>query len=204
MRAFITALGLAFCLVYPLSASPAPAPQPLNQQRVHYEYTEGNFDTVIVMLESYLARYPRHDKIDSIFIARHLAVVYAANPLQVEKGKHWMYELLRLSPTADLSEMYVNEEIDRIFEKIRREFGNRHPAQDPEAGRMASAPPKPLPASSPSKALSESKSGSSHAIYWVAGGVALAAAGTAAYFMFNPEDPAPGRVHEIIIPMNKD
>lgn len=97
----------------------------LDQKAVHDEYVNGNFETVIESITAFQKGNPRHSREDSIFIARHLAVVHAANPKSVEAGKHWMHRLILLSPAADLSGMYVSEEIDRLFEKVRQEAGIR-------------------------------------------------------------------------------
>ena len=100
----------------------------LNQAKVHKAYEDGDFDVVVDTLAAFQKANPIHSRADSIFIAKHLAVVYAANPKTVEIGKHWMYRLLDLLPAADFAGMYVNEEIDRIFEKVRAEFLSRQHA----------------------------------------------------------------------------
>jgi hypothetical protein len=94
----------------------------LDQAAAHKEYEDGNFESVITQLNDFQKQNPIHSKSDSLFIAKHLAVVYSANPKTIEIGKHWMYQLLKLLPVADLAGMYVNEEIDRVFDKVRREF----------------------------------------------------------------------------------
>ena len=55
-------------------------------------------------------------------IAKHLAGVYSAHPATREKGRYYMHRLLELVPSAKLVDMYVSEEIDRIFDKVREEF----------------------------------------------------------------------------------
>jgi hypothetical protein len=102
------------------SGPAAPAAR-LEQKAIHDEYVNGNFETVIARINDFQKENPRHSREDSIFIARHLAVVHAANPKSVEAGKHWMYRLILLSPTADLSGMYVSEEIDRLFDRVKQE-----------------------------------------------------------------------------------
>jgi hypothetical protein len=100
--------------------TPAPAAK-LDQKAIHDEYVNGNFETVIGRITAFQKENPGHSREDSIFIARHLAVVHAADPKSVEAGKHWMHRLILISPNADLSGMYVSEEIDRIFERVKRE-----------------------------------------------------------------------------------
>lgn len=119
-------LGCALAMADPSGPSGPPAPvATLDQKAVHDEYVNGNFEIVIERLTAFQKDRPSHSREDSIFIARHLAVVHAANPKSVEAGKHWMHRLLVLSPTADLSGMYVSEEIDRLFEKVKQEAGIR-------------------------------------------------------------------------------
>lgn len=117
-----------WALVLTLSGGLVQAFEPLNQTSAHKAYEDGDFDAVIDTLNAFQKAHPTHSRADSIFIAKHLAVVYAANPKTVEIGKHWMYRLLDLLPAADFAGMYVNEEIDRIFEKVRVEFLSRQHA----------------------------------------------------------------------------
>ena len=93
----------------------------IDQKAIHDEYVNGNFETVIARITAFLKENPEHSRADSLFIARHLAVVHAADPKTVEAGKYWMYRLILLSPTADLSGMYVSEEIERMFERVKKE-----------------------------------------------------------------------------------
>lgn len=119
-------LSCAWVMADPSGPSGPPAlVATLDQKAVHDEYVNGNFEIVIDRITAFQKEHPGHSREDSIFIARHLAVVHAANPKSVEAGKHWMHRLLLLSPTADLSGMYVSEEIDRLFEKVKQEAGIR-------------------------------------------------------------------------------
>jgi hypothetical protein len=80
---------------------------------------------VITSLEAYMRGNKTYSRADSVFIAKHLAVVYSANPVTREKGKYYMNRLLELMPSAKLVDMYVSDEIDRIFDKVREEFLSR-------------------------------------------------------------------------------
>lgn len=102
-------------------SGPAAPAAKLDQKAIHDEYVNGNFEIVIERITDFQKENPGHSREDSIFIARHLAVVHAANPKSVEAGKHWMHRLILISPTADLSGMYVSEEIDRIFGRVKQE-----------------------------------------------------------------------------------
>lgn len=97
----------------------------LDQAGIHKLYENGEFEKVIERIDSYRKSSLSYSHSDSAFIAKHLAVVYTANSQTVEVGKHWMYELLKLIPNADLAGMYVNEYIDHIFDKVKRELTAR-------------------------------------------------------------------------------
>lgn len=128
-----------FPLAFALALSPGTlcASDQLDQGRLHEEYKEGNFEAVVRDIDTFRKANPSHSRSDSIFIAKHLAVVYAANPMTVEIGKYWMHQMLRLMPEADLAEMYVNEEIDRIYYKIFTEFKTRQQAFGVDTGNLA-------------------------------------------------------------------
>lgn len=111
-----------------LFSSGIHAAENLDQKAVHGEYENGNFDSVLGMIAVFEKRNARYPKEDSLFIAKHLSVVYAANPKTAEIGKYWMHRMLTLMPSSDLAGMYVNEDIDRIFDKVRREFLARQAA----------------------------------------------------------------------------
>lgn len=180
----------------------------LNQERIHSEYNEGNFDAVLTTLNGFMAANKSYSHADSVFIAKHLAVVYSANPATREKGRYFMYRLLELLPSAKLVDMYVSEEIDRIFDKVREEFTARQnrfraaAAAPPPPDKGASAPPAGPPSPSNQRkpaAARKEKSGDGHAGLWVAGSAAVVAAGlTAAYFMHTGEsEPAGDRVFRV-------
>lgn len=144
----------------------------LDQKRIHSEYNEGNFDGVISVLEKFMERNKTYSLDDSVFIAKHLAVVYSANPETREKGKYYMYRLLALLPSAKLIDMYVSDEIERIFDKVREEYLARQQSFGLDSSQ-ASAPARPARAPRSSKPF-----------YLAAGGTALVAVGVTSYFMF--------------------
>jgi hypothetical protein len=229
-----TTLVLAFCLALPLFAGqPAPAPkipaapanpktaEVLNQKDIHAAYNEGDFDKVTALIDAFNRANKTCSRADSIFIAKHLAVVYSANPQSREKGKYYMYRLLEMMPSAELVDMFVSDEIDRIFDKVRREFVARQKAfgvdsaqiSSPEkasTGSAASASAAAAPAVKPAAAPGPGPSGEFLAAakedkqpywkrngFWIAGSVGLVVAGTAAYFIYTQDKPT-GRT--IVIP----
>jgi len=202
--------------------APAPAASPaagstLNQKSIHSAYNEGDFEKVIGQIESFAKANKSYSRNDSIFIAKHLAVVYSANPQTREKGKYYMYRLLEMMPSAELVDMFVSDEIDRIFEKVRKEFVSRQqgfgvdstqisspekPATGSAAHAEATATAAPAKGPSPEYLAAgrpEKESFWKSKGMWVAGGVGLLTAGTVAYFILSSSDDTP-KTHTITIP----
>ena len=98
----------------------------LNQVAVHYKYSDGDFNSVIQSIEAFTKTHKSYARTDSIFIAKHLAVVYTANPETRERGKYYMFQLLDLVPSAELVDMYVSDEIENIFLRVRKEYDTHH------------------------------------------------------------------------------
>jgi hypothetical protein len=191
---------LAFVLLWGMDRAAATGvAQPLDQKAIHAEYNEGNFEPVIAALEGYMARNASFSHSDSVFIAKHLAVVYTANQATREKGKYYMHRLLELLPSAKLVDMYVSEEIDRIFDKIREEFiaRQRHFGVD-VAGTAPGNPPAGPGGSAPAREERREKSQVGRAAFWIIGGTAVSVAGLAtAYYLHSAEEPASDRVFHV-------
>ncbi len=121
----------------------------LDQNRIHGLYREGEFDKVIKELESF-QKAGACSRAESLFAEKHLAVVYAANPTTRELGRYHMYRMLDLEPAGDLLDMFVGEEVDAVFDKVRKEHALRTDAAKPKvaaavqqrsaAGQSAVAP----------------------------------------------------------------
>ncbi len=188
----------------------------LNQRDIHSVYNEGDFDKVITLIENFTKSNKTYSRADSIFISKHLAVVYSANPKTREKGKYYMYRLLEMLPSAELVDMFVSDEIDRIFDKVRKEFLARQKGFGVDSSQI-SMPDKPAPgtssmaaASSGSQAASPLAGQSSAAAspgasasatqgqtfwkrngFWIAGGAGLAIAGVAAVYIASQQSDSP-------------
>jgi hypothetical protein len=212
-------LLLAWLAIPMLAASAAPSGTPLataiDQEAIHHAYNEGDFDAVLKLTDPFTNGKGTYTRADSAFVFKHLAVVYTANPKTREKGKFYMYQLLEMLPSAELVDMYVSDEVDRIFDRVRREFKMRQknfgvdttlislPEKAPASGSAAagsaraSEPAKPAP--EPPNAAAE-KSGIDPIWYWVAGGAVVAAAGLAAVLLMQPDAPSEGKTY--VIPGN--
>ena len=185
-------------------SAPVAAPDPsdtLSQAKIHDLYNGGDFEPVITVLETYIRNHKTYSHADSVFIAKHLAVVYSANPETREKGKYYMFRLLELLPSAKLVDMYVSEEVDRIFDRVREEFLTRQHAfgVDTSSIDLPDRPRRAQPA--------VSEGGKSHALLWasIAGGGALLVAGTWVWIANRDGEsgPAPQSVDvKVITPKN--
>jgi DNA polymerase III gamma/tau subunit len=190
----------------------------LDQKKIHQDYEEGNFDAVIKNVEAFLASNKSHSREDSVFVAKHLAVVYSANPQTREKGKWYMYRLLELLPSAKLVDMYVSDEIDRIFEKVREEFAYRQksfgvdstqmniPQQAPATANKQGAAPStktaatPVSAPAPKAKTRAKESETNWTPYWVAAGAAVV--GVTAYLIVASGDEQTAEDKVFVIPAN--
>ncbi len=186
---------------------PAPAAATavlLNQKDIHSAYNEGDFDKVITLIDEFNRANKTYSRADSIFVAKHLAVVYSANPEHREKGRYYMYRLLEMLPSAELVDMFVSDEIDRIFDKVRKEFMVRQRGfgvdstqiSVPEKASTGSAAAASNQASSPAAKSSPSTGPSfwKRNALWIAGGTGIVIAGaTAAYILLSDDAPPAGR-----------
>ena len=117
----------AFTFLAAFLAAIAPRLQAaeLNQVAIHYKYSDGDFPSVIQAIDAFTHAHKTYSRGDSVFIAKHLAVVYTANPDTRERGKYYMFQLLELVPSAELVDMYVSDEIENIFMRVRKEYDSR-------------------------------------------------------------------------------
>src|SRR4051812_32072314 len=102
MRLFLPAALRFAWMLLAASAVLAPSPlladsQSLNQNAIHSKYKEKDFLAVIRMLETFVSDHKSFGRGDSIFIAKHLAATYIANPETRERGRFFMAKLLELS-----------------------------------------------------------------------------------------------------------
>jgi hypothetical protein len=173
--------------------APAPkAEKSLDTATVRRLYLDGDFDEAIAMLESALKAKSTHSHSDSVFVFKHLGVMYAAKYDTRERGKHYMFQLLATEPTAKIMDMYASDMIYMIFKNIQDEFESTRTrmerAQDHVRGNLQSTPPdsaKGRRESGPKVA----KSGGNSGWYWLGAAGVAAAAGATAYFML-AEQPA--------------
>ena len=130
-----------------IAAPKSASADTVDRNKVHSEYGDGNFESVVQILESFRSNHTQFRKGDSVFIAKYLGVIYASNPDSREKGKYWLYKMLQTEPASDLVDLYVGAEVERTFEKVRSEFIVRRNYRGINDTRLAKAvengePPK--------------------------------------------------------------
>jgi hypothetical protein len=169
----------------------------LDTIKVRKLYMDGDFDEAIALLEKSMAENKEYSHSDSIFFCKHLGVMYAAKYETREKGKYYMYMLLKVEPTARILDMYASDMIYMIFKNIQDEFdatrirlGRAERNLKGMQGDSMPAPKSSEPLATKEKA---SKPAKSHTLLWVGTGTVVAAAGVAAYFLMS-EDPQPKQV----------
>jgi hypothetical protein len=142
-RTLITALALCATLGI---AAPKHA---LDQSRIRANYHEGEFEKVIKELEAFLKSGRKCSSAESLFVDKHLAVVYAANPGTRERGRYHMFRLLDKEAGSDLLDMFVGDEVDAVFAKVSKEHSLRTAALKKET--------RPAKAAAPSAKVPEAK-----------------------------------------------
>ncbi|GEM_PF-3999218 len=94
----------------------------IDTNQVRKLYMDGDFDPAIDILEAELKTDKHLNHPDSVFIYKHLGVMYAAKYETRERGKMYMFQLLLTEPTAKIMDMYASDMIYMIFKNIQDEF----------------------------------------------------------------------------------
>lgn len=164
---------------------------------VHQAYSNGDFEEVMARIEAYQKRHPEHSQADSVFIAKHLGVIYASNPLTREKGRYYMFHMLEMNPSADLVDMFISQDMDEIFEKVRKEFFVRQ-NRSQSVKTVGPAPSKTTPIqtkqgerSIPLPVAQTAPKSGDKTWLWIAGGAAIVAGAVTTYYftVSSPEEP---------------
>lgn len=137
LRSILGWLLAACLLISPATARPTANFQPVNQDstvspqfdvpwvdstRIRHLYMDGEFEQAIALLEANLKETRQYSHDDSVFIFKHLGVMYAAQYETREKGKYYMHRLLEVEPTAKIMDMYASDMIYMIFKNVQEEY----------------------------------------------------------------------------------
>ena len=163
---------------------------------VHRLYLDGDFDPAIAILEGNLKETRQYRHEDSVFIFKHLGVMYAAQYETREKGKYYMHKLLMVEPSAKIMDMYPSDMIYMIFKNIQEEFEeNRSLTAKP---RRNAEPTDSMPArahaqdaaespSQPRRSGEEARASSGKKWIWAGATVATLAAGVGVYYLLTQQ-----------------
>lgn len=153
----------------------------LDKPAISHSYFEGEFARILPPLETYRQNFPKSaTKEDSIFVYKYLSVIYASDPSTKAKAESYMVQLIKLMPTIELIDLYISDNIESIFKNVKEKYEQQqeYVTKHDEFGHE-----KPN-----EKTPSENPKGNGHAIWWVAGGVGIAAVvGTVTYFALEPK-----------------
>jgi hypothetical protein len=173
-------------------ANPASSRKPLDQALVRKYYGDGDFDPAVALLEDFQKSHASFSREESLMVYKYLGVMYCADQDTREKGKTYFYKLLKIDPEAKILDMYVSIVVQDIFksalDELMGQSGFRSAAREdrlsgPDAKPAQGALPSPKDSDKSSKpaAMSEKKS---HAVYWWAGGIAVAAGVAGGYYLY--------------------
>lgn len=115
----------------------------LDKSTISKAYFEGEFWTVINALEAFRKSGKAINREDSIYTFKYLSVVYAAEPTTRAKAESYMYQLIRMMPTIDLLDLYISDNIQSIFVKVKSDFEKIESHKAPAPASMEPAPQAP-------------------------------------------------------------
>ncbi len=170
-------------------AKTTSSPSVLDTAVIHGAYADGDFEKVTSSLEPILAAKTVLPKADSIFLFRHLGVIYAKDPGTREKGKYCFRKLLDVDPQAQILDLYATDEIYQVFRTVQAEWDLSHPnAQNQAASssnRVSAAPapvmePAAPPAAKPAKTQSWKR-------YAAVGGAVAVTAGLTTWYLLSSQ-----------------
>lgn len=174
---------LACLFLLPTGAHTAADPRiTLDTASIRKTYMEGDFDQAILDIERVLRRAYVLTHAESVFVFKHLGVMYAAKYETREKGKHYMMQLLNVEPTARILDMYASDMIYMIFKNIQNEFEDGH-------GRLVAENADPIRPSRKGEGGDASKRKSRAWIGWTAGLVAAAGGVALTYHLMSEAEP---------------
>lgn len=117
----------------------------LDKPTISKAYFEGEFWTVINALEAFRKTGYNKNREDSVYAFKYLSVVYAADPTTRAKAESYMYQLIRMMPTIDLLDLYISDNIQSIFVKVKSDWEKIEGPKTPDNTAVAAAA-KPAPA----------------------------------------------------------
>ncbi len=177
----------------------------LDTVAMHAVYLDGDFDKATQVLEGALKQKNLQHG-DSVFIFKHLGVMYAAREETREKGKYFMYKLITAEPLTNILDMYASDMIYMIFKNIKDEFeANRtrleraelHMGKAGKGNGSTVSPDDSTDSSRNNKDKFKKQQLKSHSAYFWIGGAGIAAAMVSVGYLVYihvAEKPSPSKI----------
>jgi hypothetical protein len=173
--------------VYSASVKPVS----LDQEKIHAWYYAGKVDSAAKAMERFQNQNKSYSRSDSLFLSKHLGVIYSMNPFDREKGKVMFKGLLALDASASLEDMFAPPEVDSIFNGLKPKPASSSLSAEANAVKSPDASSDSLRSSRPEKDGQEAVIGNRSQrkrMFWIASGVAAATAvGVATYYLVSSE-----------------
>lgn len=174
--------------------SSKPAQPAMDTNKVHEIYLEGDFDQAIRSLDGQIkSRRPMTHQ-ESVFVYKHLGVMYAAQQSTRDKGKFYMSELINIEPTAKILDMYASDMIHLIFRNVQEEFEVKRarlaPVPEPAPAAQAPAAPAPTPVAETKKPTRNKRN-----FYLAAAGAGVAVGAFTLFMVLSSDEPETHTIH---------
>lgn len=169
--------------------------QGIDTSHVRKLYQNGDFEPAIAILEEALRSRQAPEHRDSVFIYKHLGVMYAANEHTRERGKYFMMQLLTIEPTARIMDMYASDMIYMIFRNIQEEFTMNHGMPSTKNPSPSPGPDSPSNRNAPGSTPAKPGRGKTYA--WVGAAAVAVGAGVTLYVMSNNAPSDTRKNHEV-------
>ena len=167
---------------------------PLPKQHILQAYKDGELDSVVMYIRLSRPKPVFLNTEDSILAFKCLGVIYSADSTNREKGRYYFNQLLRLNPSATITDFFPGEKVRQIFKEVRDEFFEVNPKMAIQVAPVA--PPPKTDTTIARAAPSSSPRQPSRIWWWVGGGAAIAAGGAAAYIVITDPDPKVYSLHD--------
>ncbi|HKP97322.1 MAG TPA: hypothetical protein VJ385_16360 [Fibrobacteria bacterium] len=171
----------------------------LDKNAISKAYFEGDFHRILPPLEVWRVSHSTKSREDSIFVFKHLSVLYAVDSATRNKAESYMVQLLKLMPTIELVDMYLPDNIEDMFNKVKerylkqQEYARHHdtlgrPLKDSalvKDSTLEKGKPEPKPAKE--KPAQGKPTRSSTWVWWTAGAAGVAAVATTAVLLLRED-----------------
>ncbi len=200
LRQHLLTFFLLVCLPISVFSNSLIKDGKLDTPAVSKLYMDGELEELRQALEEFREAYPKAEFEDRVTTYKYLSIIYAANPDTKAKAEAYMYKLLDMVPTIQLIDLYISDNIQAVFNRVRERFEaeKNYETNYDKFGRpkQQTHPNDPIEAKGDSpdtkKKNETSVKGSKHWIYWTAG-LGIVAATVIGYVLWSngSDEPTP-------------